>query len=518
MSKKIMNQIGDLLYKKDISEYDIELIREKIYTITYLSEQRNYKLDVYEGRLEFLSNNYNKAIYWFNRAILNYGLMVPKTAYNGLFKVYLNKGDYQKALKYLVLYNSCFDEDLNISIYFKMIYRLLELQGIMPKYHINIKNQPDYIWSEHIKDSKILRIFRKLETQFDNYDYASCLKSLLKFSEELAKTEYRIDVYSLIKMLNNIIYLTNNKDYINKLINTNLEKLSLMQNNEQKKAFLLEEIKNPFNVYALIELIKIFISEKDFESANRYLNKKMDGKTKEDYITELNILRKMVTEEIGLEKNKDQIVKTITVANEFLSEGNYEHALNTYDLASKDLDLPIYIFKIAEIYYEMSRFDVAESLFKKYLSIAYVYKKECFIYLNYIESLKNNGAPHTKYTDDINKVHSSLYFSQIISKAEEGYIKGLCLLEESKKSEIEILCSNVISSIKKGDIFRVEKINRKKILPEELELIKIIAAPVLLEKGAITLADKYYDSALRFSDNEQIKTLADKYKVLRQTK
>ena len=52
-------------------------------------------------------------------------------------------------------------------------------------------------------------------------------------------------------------------------------------------------------------------------------------------------------------------------------------------------------------------------------------------------------------------------------------------------------------------------------MADEFALIEIYAAPYLLEQGAIALADKYYENAKNFTDDEKIATLVKKYEVER---
>lgn len=84
--------------------------------------------------------------------------------------------------------------------------------------------------------------------------------------------------------------------------------------------------------------------------------------------------------------------------------------------------------------------------------------------------------------------------------------------------EFENYLNQILSGIKKGKVYRIEKIDQNKHDPLEIVLIQIAAAPLLLKMGQTYLADKYYERSLIFSDDEIVSKLSNQYKLLRDSK
>lgn len=516
---KHISIISKMLRKRFLNGKDIDKLREEIEIVLWLNGKTNYKIENFIGKIELIDKNYEQAITHFENAIIECDFKKPKASYYGLFRAYAGLEKYELALENLLLYDSCFDGDFNMNFYFTVLYKLLELSENGYEYEFKCCNTEGYVNCVKCPRS-ILKFYLRAEKQFENADYLNSLKNLTKFQEQCVQMNYPLDVSYLIKLVNKVYKLYNDKSK-NK-VEEDAKKLRELTTNEEKKKFLQSKIKDPFNVYALVELIKILIREEDFSSAYSLLNHKMDKKETEKYIKELSELRKIVYEEFNYEKNKPKIDEYLTKVEIFISEEKYDKAFKQYQNGYDDLGSPIFLFKIAELNYFIGHIEIAFKYFNKYLDYGEKFKVESYIYMSYIKLIQNKKSETTKYDDYLEEIGNYEKYRDVYEKAEDvyyGYIEGVGVSTfKDKDTNFNNYYSEIISSIKKGKIFRIETINDSKMVPDELALIKISAAPILLEQGAYYLSDKYYECAMKYSDDERIMALAEQYRKLRDSK
>lgn len=518
---KYSSIIKKMFDKKFFSKKDILKLREKIEILLWLNGKSNYSIEVFYGKVELLDKNPEEAVSHFEDAILNYDHDKPTAAYYGLFKAYVDLENYKLALENLCLYASCFQKNFNMTFYFNVLSKLLELNESEYEYEYENNNCNTENYVNCVKcPAPVLKYYKKAERLFEKGNYLSAIENLKKCQEQCVLGNYMIDVRYLIKLLNKVYKLTNCKSVSD--IEKSIKKINSMKSNYDKKCFLEKEIENPNNVYAVIELVKILIEEGNFKTAYFWLNHKMDKKQSEKYIRELNELRKIVYEEVGFEKNKSKIDEYLARAEIYIVDKDYTEAFKLYQQGYDALHCPVFIFKKAELNYSIGNISKAFKYFINYLDCGEKFKIESYIYLSYIELIKNKDEDSTKYDEYLEKVENLEKYVHIFEKAEDVYyrcVEGVGIpMFEDKDSDFNNYYAEIISNIKKGKIYKIETIDDNKIMPEDLALIKISAAPILLEQGAIYLSDKYYQSAIKFSDNDRIMKLAEQYKLLRNEK
>ena len=526
--EKYIYEAESILKNKIISDNSInvnvvEKIREKLDIALYFNGKSTYKLEVLYGKIDLLSGDNKMALEHFKNAIKYFEesdkdkCFEPIAAYYGMFRAYVSLKDYEEALNSLIQYNSCFKDDLNIEFYFKALCKLLELQGKKVSKSAKVMSKEGYINCYKVPD-ETLGQYKKVESYFESKEYGKAYKKLLKFQEACKLKNLGINVKPLIIILKEISLLEEKKlkeDSVK-------EDAKKYTDIDELKNFLKYEILEFNSVSAIIELVKILIKENNYQEAYIWLNHKMNPKTKEKYIKELNELRKIVYEECDLINNKDKIDSYLSQANMFLLNNDYLKAIKVYKQALEKLRSPIFLYKIAEAYYNIGNMGTAKKYFINYLSFAQKYKIECYIYLHYIELICNKNAVSSKYGKLLLTLSSLDEYGDVIENAKNGYDKFVekkdTVLFENKDEKFNKYYKKIISLIKSGDRFVVERINQDKMVPEDFQLIKIGSAIALLENGDNDLAESYYKSAKNFSDKDEIYDLIQKYKRLKKRK
>ena len=509
-----LNIIKNIFRKKAISDNDIEVLKKKLYHLIQISPM-NYKLYILLGKTELLAGNNYSAIGYFEEAIARDENSDSRAAYYGLFRVYVNLEQYDHALTYLQAYDSCFKTNFNMAFYFKVLKALTNNNNNNNIYDYSKTNQ--YINCVHCP-ADILELYDSAENNFDNCNYNSCINDLESLQKLCVEKKYPLEVSYLIKMVKKVSEIKKNGPAIKK--KEVIDKLDSLDSIEDKKSYLINLINtNDKNIYALIKLLKILINEKKYDEAYYWLNHKMDNKAKNDFIKILNALRRTIVEKVDYNNNIDMIYEYMTKADMYISQKNYSAAFGVYFDGYEKLHLPIFLFKLGELNYSLCNIKAAKNFFIKYLDQGTALRKKCYIYLDYISMMEDKRLLSTKYSRFLSQLDYSPSDRKTEIKAENifmKYVEGneVAIFDDMSKS-FNNYFKEIISSIKSGKIFRIEMINKSKLMPEEFALIEIFAAPYLLDKGAEAIADKYYYNALQFPENERIQSLALQYKKRR---
>lgn len=492
---------------------------EELIDLAYLNNGGKLNLVLLNlyGRINLEKGNLQKAKYYYSVYESENEDDFPKVAYYGLFKVSVYEENYKEAKKYLSLYDSCFTDEFNMSFYLKCLNKMLELTGDKCHSKENYIEKEGYIGCFKAP-SDVLRLYKKAEEFFDGGWYDLAFDCILNVQNLCAANNYKHDFRPLLKIIAKICI-------INKKASSNLkmkvEDLDYISNIEDKKRLLRAYINDSGSVKALITLVNILLNEQNYKEAYSLLLRKMDNKKLDEYVTELNLLRRKVYEAYNYENNKDFINDYLIRAQSFIDIKDYKNAFSLYNEGYEKLHSPVFLFKIAELNYVNKNMHAAKKYFIEYMNRGDRYAVECDIYLGYIKLFENKEQKaELKFESSLN-YDDGKYF-EVEKKAENGFFNAIkkegIIQFPQMDDEFNNFCSNVIKSIKKGDIYIIERINKNRHDPLEIALIQIIAAPILLEKGAEYLSDKYYERSLIFSDDENISRLSEQYKKLRDSK
>lgn len=520
--KKYIKIANNMLSKKEMNIYELNFLESQI-DLAYFSNgcEADYKILNLYGKVYLARGDLDNAKRYFNAALEFSENDFPKASYHGLFKTAVSEGNYADAMKQLALYDSCYSNKFNMIFYFKCLNKISELK--QEKVY-----QLDYFINENgyincVKAPKeVLALYEKAEKLFDDREYLMAHKVIQKAQELCINKNYPLDFMPLLNIISkvNTLYIEKGGiDFDNQKI---VECLSIMDNNEDKKKYLKKLSNDPKNVFAILKLIEILISEENYSEAYSYLNRKMDVRETQKHIKELNELRKRVYEAYDYEKNKDMIETYLTKAKEAIDIRDNNSAFNIYKEGYNKLQTPIFLFKIGELNYFLGNISLAKKYFVKYKEKGKKYEIESCIYLGYIELIKDKKSIEEKNFNNFYDEEDIDKYSKIEEKAEDIYFK---MVEKEKPSifskmgkDFENYLSEILSSIKKGKVYRIEKIDQNRHDPLEMVLIQIAAAPLLLEMGQTYLADKYYERSLIFSDDKIVSELSNQYRLLRDSK
>lgn len=536
--KQHIENAKKILSKKNFSDCDLETLEKELDTAYYYNDfNSDYQLINLYGKFYFAKGNIKKAKEHFNLAIEKCPHDTPKASFYGLFKTSINEEDFELAIKELALYDSCFDKNFNMKFYFKCLNKLLELNGQKVNSLEHYNDKEGYI--NCVKAPKsILELYKKAEKYFDNCDYKSAYKTLYKAQSLCINNNYLLDFSDLMKVIFEIYSLyikaQNQKpDYLNRIEH--------MDSNNDKKEYLKKLIDNPINVSAMIKLIEILISEENYDEAYSCFNHQMDKNETNKYIKKLNLLRKKVFELYDYKHNETKIKSYLQEAQKFIDIYEIKKAIDIYKRGYEDLGSPIFLFKMGEINYLTKNISKAKKYFVKYMDKGCKYEDECYLYLGYINLItkkdsdikeyfknENLAKKYSAYDNYCEKKNSNKYFERFFGN--KNVPRHLLDLDEkivaiyldiikskvpgelaNKDKNFINYCNEILNSIKHGELQRIEKIDQNRHDPLEIALIQILAAPILLDMGSTYLAEKYYQRALIFTDDEDILKLTKRY-------
>ncbi len=532
-----------ILAKKKLSYNDLEKLESELSLADYYNDfKKDYQLLNLYGKFYLAKGDLSKAQHSFESAIKVSPFDTPKASYYGLFKVAINKNDYEQARKMLALYDSCFDENFNMKFYFKCLDKICKLEGKQTTHTYYCNESKGYINCVNAPKS-VLDLYKKAEEYFDNYEYEVSYKIILKAQKLCIVNNYPFDFTSLIKIIHNI-----NELYNKKIVEDSLINLDLIKGNNEKKEYLKSLIKDSKNVHAMIKLINIYISEENYDEAYFCLNHQMDKKETQKHIKELNLLRKKVYEMYNYKNNDEKIKSYLDKAQEFIDKKELIKAIKVYKEGYDVLSSPVFLFKIGEISYFIKNISNAKKYFVKYMDNGCKYEDECYMYLGYIDLITKKDSDEKDYFENeylakkylsednydekknLNKYFEKFFGNKDVSKKlldldEKAVVVYLNIIKNKVADELANKDKNfinyyneILASIKRGKLYKIEKIDKNKHDPLEIALIQIAAAPILLDMGQTYLAEKYYQRAQIFIDDEAVLELCKKYEKKRNEK
>ena len=416
--KEYVSMVKKGFKKKNLNDEELDYL-EGLLDLAYFSNdlELNYELLTLYGKINLKKGEIDKAKGFFECSLDEPYEDFPKAAYYGLFKTSVYQENYKEAKKYLSFYDSCFDKNFDMTFYLECLDKLLELTGEKIYLKENYVESSGFINANKAPE-KVLNMYNKAKIYFDNEEYELAYVTINKLQNLCEAKNYSFDFTDLLKIIKEICILNEKK---------NEESIRLVESRkdmdiESKKAILKACIKNPKNVSALIALLNIYISEKNYKEAFSLINCRMDKAEAEKNITQLNLLRKIVSEEYDLEKNEEEINNYLNKAQAFIRKRQSNNAIKTYKEGYEKLSSPIFLFKIAELYYELRDIKMAKEYFVKYMDHGQKFINECHIYLAYISLLENKNHKFEKNYDKFLDNDNGDYL-ETEKKAEDGYFK-----------------------------------------------------------------------------------------------
>ena len=374
------NSIRRKLLKRNIDSEDITNMKQQAYDLINITGRIDAKSYILLGKINLLESNNEGAKENFEKAIeLNQQL---PSSYYGLFKAYVNLGDYQKALFYIKQYSRL--SNINVDIYIKLINNLTKDDQFTIKFDNTILGQ-------RIKNIPLLRNYQLLVNYLNENDFNKALKHLLICVKLIKKYDYHIDL-SYIEIL-----ILKVKNIVNASEVTELKHLLATSDNLGQRYLLLNQLYElfPDNINILYYLIEISLAFENDGQAIMYIKRALEL---EPHSNKLNHYVKIVNEKDKYLNTHSEAEKLKVMLTNLIDNENYQEAKNLCNESYAKTQNSYFIYAMGVIEFKQKMYKNAKKYFLTYLTTNSHYRlKESYYYLFYINYYLND-LDYKKYS------------------------------------------------------------------------------------------------------------------------
>lgn len=364
--KEIINSIGkNILSKKEVSKKEMD---SSIKLLNSIKNDEQYQV-IYNnlmGRILLKQNKYKEAKYYFENELKQ--IPNSSSAFYNLYKIEVYEKNYEVAISNI---NSCYNNSSKNTVEINFVSNILNTiidvnndfdKFLVTDYKIDITDKFLY---KKISIPEVKDLYHEIIFNFNSKNYLLMKNNLIKFNSLVIKHNIKIEVYTVINMINNLIEVIKKKYY---------EKLVYYEQSSNYDNILIK-----FLIFGLEQQLittKTFMNYIDrlISSNYKYAYDLLEYLTAnynlDNYSLELNYLKNKLNEKYlyyNLSKEKkDYYDLCIEKGRVFYRNGDLETAMYYYEAGLYVTSHPIFNYYIGKIYFKNKNFDIAQEYFSKY--------------------------------------------------------------------------------------------------------------------------------------------------------